>query len=89
MDQSIILKVVMFLSVSFSLKTYSTFSLPFPFKTFLHPSLTDIVRICLLTGAKQPNYLVTADDVDTYLVIEVQPLDNRKRKVLSLFSCLR
>ena len=37
----------------------------------------------LLTGAKQPNYLVTADDVDTYLAIEVQPLDNRKRKVFS------
>ncbi|KAL7607999.1 hypothetical protein Lser_V15G13478 [Lactuca serriola] len=31
-------------------------------------------------GAKQPNYLVTADDVDTYLAIEVQPMDNRKRK---------
>lgn len=33
-----------------------------------------------MTGAKQPTYLVTADDVDTYLAIEVQPLDNRKRK---------
>ncbi|KAL0307346.1 UNVERIFIED_CONTAM: hypothetical protein Sradi_6151900 [Sesamum radiatum] len=31
-------------------------------------------------GAKQPNYLVTADDVETYLAIEVQPLDDRKRK---------
>ncbi|KAL7086387.1 hypothetical protein ACP275_13G000700 [Erythranthe tilingii] len=31
-------------------------------------------------GAKQPNYLITADDVDTYLAIEVQPLDDRKRK---------
>lgn len=40
-----------------------------------------------MTGAKQPNYLVTADDVDTYLAIEVQPLDNRKRKVLSPCSC--
>ncbi|KAF7813367.1 uncharacterized protein G2W53_034343 [Senna tora] len=30
--------------------------------------------------AKQPTYLVTADDVETYLAIEVQPLDNRKRK---------
>ncbi|CAA0841780.1 Unknown protein [Striga hermonthica] len=29
-------------------------------------------------GTKQPNYLVTADDVDTYLAIEVQPLDDRK-----------
>ncbi|XP_038997383.1 uncharacterized protein LOC120122300 isoform X2 [Hibiscus syriacus] len=33
-----------------------------------------------IEGAKQPNYPVTADDVDTYLAIEVQPLDNRKRK---------
>lgn len=33
-----------------------------------------------IEGAKQPNYLVTADDVDTYLAVEVQPLDNRKRK---------
>lgn len=40
----------------------------------------------LMTGAKQPNYLVTADDVDTYLAIEVQPLDDRKRKVLYYIS---
>uniref|UniRef100_A0A5B6ZEA9 DUF7046 domain-containing protein n=1 Tax=Davidia involucrata TaxID=16924 RepID=A0A5B6ZEA9_DAVIN len=33
-----------------------------------------------IDGAKQPIYLVTADDVHTYLAIEVQPLDNRKRK---------
>ncbi|XP_010546269.1 PREDICTED: uncharacterized protein LOC104818394 isoform X2 [Tarenaya hassleriana] len=33
-----------------------------------------------IDGANQPNYLVTADDVDTYLAIEVQPLDDRKRK---------
>ncbi|MED6186540.1 hypothetical protein PIB30_067662 [Stylosanthes scabra] len=33
-----------------------------------------------IDGAKQPNYLITADDVDTLLAIEVQPLDNRKRK---------
>ncbi|XP_050387992.1 uncharacterized protein LOC126803216 isoform X3 [Argentina anserina] len=33
-----------------------------------------------IEGAKQPNYLITGDDVDTYLAIEVQPLDNRKRK---------
>ncbi|KAM1655289.1 hypothetical protein ACFX2K_007573 [Malus domestica] len=33
-----------------------------------------------IDGAKEPNYLVTADDVDAYLAIEVQPLDNRKRK---------
>ncbi|XP_030462744.1 uncharacterized protein LOC115682614 isoform X2 [Syzygium oleosum] len=36
--------------------------------------------ISYIEGAKQPNYLVTADDVETYLAIEVQPLDNRKRK---------
>jgi hypothetical protein len=34
-----------------------------------------------IDGAKQPNYLVTADDVDLYLAIEVQPLDDRNRKV--------
>ncbi|XP_074311653.1 uncharacterized protein LOC141647399 isoform X2 [Silene latifolia] len=33
-----------------------------------------------IDGAKQPIYLVTADDVETYLAIEVQPLDDRKRK---------
>ncbi|KQK08171.1 hypothetical protein BRADI_2g40100v3 [Brachypodium distachyon] len=33
-----------------------------------------------IEGAKQPTYLVTADDVDTLLAIEVQPLDDRKRK---------
>ncbi|KAJ4960467.1 hypothetical protein NE237_020377 [Protea cynaroides] len=33
-----------------------------------------------IEGAKQPSYLVTADDVNSYLAIEVQPLDNRKRK---------
>ncbi|XP_058078969.1 uncharacterized protein LOC131227232 isoform X2 [Magnolia sinica] len=33
-----------------------------------------------IVGAKQPNYCVTADDVDSYLAIEVQPLDDRKRK---------
>ncbi|XP_064935386.1 uncharacterized protein LOC135587674 isoform X1 [Musa acuminata AAA Group] len=33
-----------------------------------------------IEGAKQPTYLVTADDVDSYLAIEVQPLDDRKRK---------
>ncbi|GMP25575.1 hypothetical protein CsSME_00002374 [Camellia sinensis var. sinensis] len=39
-----------------------------------------------IEGAKQPNYLVTADDVDTYLAIEVQPLDNRKRKILTCLA---
>ncbi|KAL8200211.1 hypothetical protein R6Q57_011550 [Mikania cordata] len=33
-----------------------------------------------IDDAKQPHYLVTADDVDTCLAIEVQPMDNRKRK---------
>ncbi|CAH8263381.1 unnamed protein product [Arabidopsis lyrata] len=33
-----------------------------------------------IDGAKQPNYLVTADDVHLYLAIEVQPLDDRNRK---------
>ncbi|XP_023731175.1 probable disease resistance protein At4g19520 isoform X3 [Lactuca sativa] len=36
--------------------------------------------VSYIEGAKQQNYLVTADDVDTYLAIEVQPTDNRKRK---------
>ncbi|KAK9233662.1 hypothetical protein WN943_023914 [Citrus x changshan-huyou] len=40
------------------------------------------LKLFILTGAKQPNYLITADDVDTYLAIEVQPLDDRKRKLL-------
>lgn len=52
---------------------------------FLHPFIMSILRLAefLIIGAKQPNYLVTADDVETYLAIEVQPLDNRNRKVLS------
>ncbi|XP_071702191.1 uncharacterized protein [Rutidosis leptorrhynchoides] len=36
--------------------------------------------VSYIDGAKQPTYIVTADDVDTYLAIEVQPMDNRKRK---------
>ncbi|KAL1201141.1 hypothetical protein V5N11_008890 [Cardamine amara subsp. amara] len=41
-----------------------------------------------IDGAKQPNYLVTADDVDLYLAIEVQPLDdrNRKGKLVKVFA---
>ncbi|PSR88328.1 DNA excision repair protein ERCC-6-like, partial [Actinidia chinensis var. chinensis] len=41
-----------------------------------------------IEGAKQPKYLVTADDIDTYLAIEVQPLDDRKRKgeLVKVFS---
>jgi hypothetical protein len=34
-----------------------------------------------IDGAKKPNYLVTADDVGLCLAIEVQPLDDRNRKV--------
>ncbi|OIV90698.1 hypothetical protein TanjilG_15084 [Lupinus angustifolius] len=37
-----------------------------------------------IDGAKQPNYLVTADDVDTLLAIEVLPLDSKKRKCILL-----
>lgn len=33
-----------------------------------------------IESAKQPTYTVTADDVDTYLAVEVQPLDDRQRK---------
>ncbi|XP_072964498.1 uncharacterized protein [Typha angustifolia] len=33
-----------------------------------------------IEGAKQPAYLVTADDVECYLAIEIQPLDDKKRK---------
>lgn len=36
--------------------------------------------VSFIAGAKQPIHLVTADDVDSYLAIEVQPLDDRKRK---------
>lgn len=41
-----------------------------------------------IEGAKQPNYLVTADDIDTVLAIEVQPLDDRKRKgeIVTVFA---
>ncbi|GAB2277257.1 hypothetical protein Dimus_011964 [Dionaea muscipula] len=33
-----------------------------------------------IDGAKEPKYLVTADDVNTTLALEIQPLDDRKRK---------
>lgn len=33
-----------------------------------------------IEGATQPEYTVTADDVDTYLSVEVQPLDDKQRK---------
>ncbi|KAI4310839.1 hypothetical protein MLD38_035789 [Melastoma candidum] len=54
-----------------------------PVDTSLMEQLAAILR-------KQPNYLVTADDVDTYLAIEVQPLDDHKHKVTPLnhvWSC--
>ncbi|KAM3400550.1 hypothetical protein ACQJBY_005416 [Aegilops geniculata] len=38
------------------------------------------VKFIKVEGAEQPSYLVTADDVDTLLAIEVQPLDDRNRK---------
>ncbi|KAM0839610.1 hypothetical protein ACQ4PT_060206 [Festuca glaucescens] len=36
--------------------------------------------VTFIERARQPNYLVTADDVDTLLAIQVQSLDDRKRK---------
>ncbi|KAG5542075.1 hypothetical protein RHGRI_021805 [Rhododendron griersonianum] len=41
-----------------------------------------------IEGAKQPKYLVTADDIDTVLAIEVQPLDDKKRKgeIVTVFA---
>lgn len=41
-----------------------------------------------IEGAKQPKYLVTADDIDTVLAIEVQPLDDRNRKgeIVTVFA---
>lgn len=34
----------------------------------------------IIDGAMRPNYLVTADDVGTYLSVQVLPLDDRNRK---------
>ncbi|KAM7461826.1 hypothetical protein LguiA_029947 [Lonicera macranthoides] len=41
-----------------------------------------------IDGAKQPSYLVSADDVDTCLAVEVQPMDdrNRKGKLVKVFA---
>ncbi|CAA3008629.1 Isochorismate synthase, chloroplastic [Olea europaea subsp. europaea] len=41
-----------------------------------------------IDGARQPEYRVTADDVNAYLAIEVQPLDDRKRKgeIVTVFA---
>lgn len=36
--------------------------------------------VSYIDGAKQPTYVVTADDVDTYLAVEVQPMDDDQRK---------
>lgn len=53
---------------------------------WLYVFLGQLIEGTLIAGAKQPNYLVTADDVGTYLAIEVQPLDDRKRKVSLITS---
>ncbi|KAF3786437.1 hypothetical protein EJ110_NYTH25319, partial [Nymphaea thermarum] len=37
--------------------------------------------VTYITGANQPAYVVTADDVDSRLAIEIVPMDNQKRKV--------
>lgn len=41
-----------------------------------------------IDGATTPSYLVSADDVDTYLAVEVEPLDDRNRKgeVVKVFA---
>ncbi|XP_023635757.1 uncharacterized protein LOC17882993 isoform X1 [Capsella rubella] len=41
-----------------------------------------------IDGAKQPTYLVTADDVGLYLAVEAQPLDdmNRKGELVKVFA---
>ncbi|XP_031494500.1 uncharacterized protein LOC116260355 isoform X3 [Nymphaea colorata] len=36
--------------------------------------------VTYITGANQPAYVVTADDVDSRLAIEIVPMDNQKRK---------
>lgn len=47
------------------------------------------MRRLFLTGAKQPKYLVTADDIGTVLAIQVQPLDVKQRKVFSFMQTSR
>ncbi|KMZ73040.1 hypothetical protein ZOSMA_155G00380 [Zostera marina] len=41
-----------------------------------------------IKGAKNPVYFVTADDVNSHLAIEVQPMDNRNRKgeIIKVFA---
>lgn len=41
-----------------------------------------------IKGAKNPVYFVTADDVNSHLAIEVQPMDNRDRKgeIIKVFA---
>jgi hypothetical protein len=51
-----------------------------------HPFNVLLLFYFCYVGAKQPSYLVTADDVDAYLAIEVQPLDEKKRKVTHKIS---
>ncbi|CAN6482821.1 unnamed protein product [Victoria cruziana] len=36
--------------------------------------------VTYITGANQPSYVVTADDVDSRLAIEIVPMDDQKRK---------
>ncbi|KAM1272292.1 hypothetical protein ACFX2J_033000 [Malus domestica] len=36
--------------------------------------------VSYIDGAKSPNYIVSAADVDTYLGVEVQPMDDRDRR---------
>lgn len=47
----------------------------------------ELIFLYASPGARQPTYLVTADDVDSVLAIEVQPLDDRKRKVYFHIMC--
>lgn len=72
----------MVLLITLMVLFYSYLRLCSPFLPFPPDMMTSIIFVVQNVGAKQPNYLVTADDVDTLLAIEVLPLDNRKRKVL-------
>lgn len=41
---------------------------------------------CMCLGATNPEYVVTADDVDTLIAVECIPMDNQGRQVLCEFS---
>jgi len=45
------------------------------------------LKFLFAAGAKRTAYLVTADDVDCLLAIDVLPLDDRKRKVYLHIMC--